>query len=60
MLNMEINIMNDLFEFLGFQDAMRKTEGEKTWYDKAMDIANADNDSFFSTNYISNILDDED
>ena len=52
--------MNDFFEFLGFQDAMRKTEGEKDWHDKAMDIANADDDSFLTTNYISNLLDNDD
>lgn len=51
--------MNDFFEFLGFQDAMIKAENEKTWYDKAMDIVNADNDSFLATNYMSNLLDDE-
>lgn len=52
--------MNDFFEFLGFQDAMGKAENEKTWYDKAMDIVNTDNDSFLDINYVSNLLDDED
>ena len=45
--------MDNLFEFLGFQDAIRKAESEKPWYDKAIDIANADNDSFLTTNHTS-------
>lgn len=39
---------------------MSKAQNEKTWYDKAMDIVNADNDSFLDINYVSNLLDDED
>ena len=52
--------MDDLFEFLGFQEAMSKAQNEKAWYDKAMDIVNTDNDSFLDMNYVSNLLDDED
>lgn len=52
--------MDDFFEFLGFQDALRQAQNEKTWYDKAMDIVNTDNDSFLDINYVSNLLDDED
>lgn len=52
--------MNDLFEFLSFQDVMSKAENEKTWYDKAIDVVNADSGSFLDINYVSNLLDDED
>ena len=52
--------MEDFFEFLGFQDAMRKTESEKTGHDKAMDITNADNVSFLATNYMSIFSEDDD
>ena len=52
--------MDNLFEFLGFQDVMIKAENEKTWYDKAMDIVNADNDSFLTTNYTSIFLENDD
>ena len=47
--------MEDFFDFLEFQNAMRKTESEKDWYDKATDIVNADNDYFLTTNYIFDV-----